>query len=84
MAEKKVGTVTHYYPKAHAAIVHVDKGTIHIGDTIHVVGNRDDVTAKVKRIEIEHEPVNEARKGQSVGVQIDTPVHEKAEVYLVQ
>ncbi len=84
MTEKKIGTIEHYYPKAHAAVVHVEKGTLHVGDTIHVVGNRDDVTVKVKRIEIEHQSVDEGRTGQSVGVQLETPVHEKAAVYLVQ
>ncbi len=84
MSEKHIGIVDHYYPRAHAATVDLEDGGLKVGDQIHIVGHGTDLTETVKTIEIEHEPIQRARKGQVVGVGVDGPVHKHADVYLIE
>ena len=81
--EEPIGKIIHYYPKAHAAIVRVERGAFHIGDTLHIVGHGDDIHFLVESIEKDHRPIPEAQKGQLVGVKLPLRAHEKAEVRLV-
>ncbi len=81
MGEIRIGTVEHYYPKAHAAVVRIEKGVLHLGDQIHVAGDRDDFWEEVTSMQVDHEPIEVAHKGESIGLQVEQPVHAGAEVY---
>ncbi|MCA1818712.1 MAG: hypothetical protein LC620_01445 [Halobacteriales archaeon] len=78
-AEKHVGTVEHYYPKVQAAAVKLD-ADLKVGDTIHIQGHSDDRTQKVTSMQLDHEPIAEAHRGESVGIQVPVKVHEHSEV----
>lgn len=78
--EEVVGVVTHYFPKVRAAVVKL-KGTLAIGDTIHIKGHTTDFTQQVTSIQINHVPVNTAKKGQEIGLLVDSRVREKDIVY---
>jgi putative protease len=80
--ETKVGTVEHYYGKVQAAAVGLS-GDLKVGDTIHIKGATDDVTKKVTSMQMDHVPIQEAHKGQHVGVQIPTKVHDNSQVFKV-
>lgn len=77
--EKHVGTVEHYYPKVKAAAVKLD-ADLKVGDTIHIQGHSDDRTQKVKSMQLDHAPITEAHKGESVGIEVAVKVHENSEV----
>ena len=68
--EVQVGEVTHYYGHIGVAIVHVESGELKVGDTIHVKGHTTDFTQAVKSMQLEHESVEEAKVGQSVGIKV--------------
>src|SRR5688500_16082632 len=78
-AEKHIGTVEHYYPKVKAAAVKLD-ADLKVGDRIHIQGHSDDYTETVKSIQLDHTPVQEGHKGESVGVGVPVKVHEHSEV----
>lgn len=79
----KVGRVTHYYDKIGVAIVELD-GTISVGDKIKFVrGGEDLFEQPVESIQIEHEKVESAAKGQVVGLKAEKEVKPGAEVYKV-
>lgn len=82
MAEKRVGKVEHYYPKAKAAAVGLE-GDLHVGDEIHIVGHGDDVRKKVTSLQLNHIPIQDAHAGEHVGVGLATKVHEGDDVLLV-
>jgi putative protease len=84
MPERKVGKVTHYYPRVHAAVVSMENGRIKKGDTVHIKGMHDDLVERVSSLELDHEPIEEARAGQSIGLEVVAPVHEGADVFLVE
>ncbi len=79
-----MGVVEHYYPKAHAAVVRIDQGELHLGDTIHIQGRHEDITEPVRSIQLDHRPIREAHAGDKVGVQLSYPVHEHSRVFLVR
>lgn len=77
----KVGKVTHYYDKIGVAIVELD-GTLAVGDKIKFVrGGEDLFEQTVESIQIEHEKKDSAGKGDVVGLKVNEPVKEQAEVY---
>ena len=82
--ETWIGTITHFYPRAHAATLHVELGKLKLGDTIHIVGHGVDCEEKVTSLELDHRAVPEAREGQDVGVFVTHRVHDKADVFILE
>jgi translation elongation factor EF-1alpha len=83
MGEQLVGTVTHYFGKPHVAIVEVTAGELHVGDTIRITGHSSDFTQQIGSMELEHDPVESAKVGDSVGIQVNERAREHDEVYLL-
>lgn len=86
MAEEKkeqlVGKITHCFGKIEVGIVELSK-ELNVGDTIHVKGSSTDFEQKVDSIQIEHEQVDKAKKGDVVGLKVKEKVREGDEVYKV-
>jgi len=82
VAEKKVGTVVHYYGDIGVAGV-VLTGVLKVGDTIHVVGHTTDFTGTVESMQIDHDTVEKAKKGDDVGIKVSDRVREHDEVFRV-
>lgn len=76
-----IGTVTHYYDRAGAAVVKLDSGVLHVGDTIHVRGHTTDFYQRVDRIERDHVAVETARAGEEVAVAVSQRVREHDAVF---
>ena len=70
MAEEVVGQVTDYFGKVNVAAVHVTAGTLSVGDTIHVKGHTTDLTQSVDSMQLEHQAVQQAVVGQTVGIRV--------------
>lgn len=82
--ETRIGTIEHYYPKVHAAVVKLDHGDLHVGDTIHIVGRGVDMRERVSSLELDHRPVHEAHDGDRVGCLVSYKVADQAEVFVVR
>ena len=79
----KVGKVTHYYDKIGVAIVELD-GTLSVGDKIKFVrGGEDLFEQDVTSMQMEHERVETAKAGQTVGLKTDQEVKDAADVHKV-
>ena len=77
----KIGKVTHYYDKIGVAIVELD-GTLSVGDKIKFVrGGEDLFEQTVDSIQIEHEKVDSAKKGDVVGLKTKEVIKDGAEVF---
>jgi len=83
MEEKLVGKITHYYGKINVAIVELS-ATLKIGDKIHLKGHETDFEQTVSSMQIEHQNVNTAKKGDAIGLKVDQKIREGDEVYLVK
>lgn len=83
MAEKEIGVVNHYFGHINVAGIDITAGELKVGDNIHIVGHTTDLTEDVKSIQIEHDKVDKAGPGDSVGIKVDERVREHDKVYLV-
>lgn len=82
MADFKVGKVTHYFDKIGVAVVELS-GDLSVGDTIKISGHNKDFTMPVESMQIEHEKIKDAKKGDTIGMKVAQEVKEGDEVYKV-
>ncbi len=81
--EVLVGEIIHYYGHIGVGIVKLE-GALRVGDKIHIKGHSDDFEQVVESMQVEHKPVDSAKKGEVVGVKVVQKVHEGDKVYLVK
>ena len=78
----KIGDVSHYFTKIEVAVVDLtDK--LKVGDEIMIKGATTDFTQKVDSIQIEHEQIDEAGAGDSVGLRVKYRARAGDQVYRV-
>lgn len=82
MAEFKVGKITHYYNKIGVAVVELS-GSLLVGDLIKISGHGRDFQMTVNSMQIEHQQIKEANKGDTVGLKVDQEVKEGDEIYKI-
>jgi len=80
--EELVGKVTHYFGKIEVAIIELSK-EIKVGDKIHIKGNTTDFEQEVNSMQIEHQNIEKAKKGDMIGLKVKEKVREGDEVYKV-
>lgn len=80
---KLVGKVEHYYGKIGVAVVELESG-LKVGDEIAVEGPTTSFTQKVESMQIEFEPVKEAKEGDAIGLKVAQPVKPKDNVYVAK
>jgi len=81
MVEENIGTIQHYFPHIHVAAVLITKGSLTIGDTIHIVGAHTDFSQKVESMQVNNEPVQIAHSHDEVGIKVNDRVREHDIVY---
>ena len=79
---KLIGKVTHYFSKIGVAVIELSD-TLKVGDTIRIVGGQTDFNQMIESMEIEHEKVQEAKAGDSIGLKISQKVREGYKVYKI-
>ena len=80
---KLIGKITHYFSNIGVAVIELS-GTLKEGDSIRIVGGENtDFTQTIDSMEIEHEKVKTAKKGDSVGLKVKEKVREGYKVYKV-
>jgi len=79
---QEVGKITHFFSKISVAVVDLT-ATLSVGDRIRIQGPTTDFEQTVDSMQIEHENVKSAKKGQSVGLQVKERVRENDTVYKV-
>lgn len=83
MADTKVALVTHYYDKIGVAVFQV-LAPIKIGDKIKIKGGDSEFEQMVTSMQVEHQNIQKAKKGDNIGIKVDQSVKEGNEVYRVE
>jgi len=83
MSERLVGSVVHYFGKAHVAGIRITEGHLSVGDTIHVIGHTSDFTQRVDSMQIDRAPVAAANRGDEVGIRVVDHAREHDQVFRV-
>ena len=74
-AAKPLGKVVHYYDNIGVAIVELNAG-LKEGDTVIFARGEGEFSQEITSMHIDHEIVKKAKKGQVVGVKVDSPAKE--------
>jgi putative protease len=74
MSEEKIGIVMSFYSKVSVAAIELTDGSLKIGDKIKIKGATTDFTQTIESLQVEHETVQEAAKGTSVGIKVKDKV----------
>jgi putative protease len=83
MAGKKlVGTVTHFFDKISVAVIKVN-APVSIGDELAIEGPQTNIKMKVTSMQVEHESIKSAKKGDDIGMKVPGPVKAKDLVFKV-
>lgn len=70
---KVIGAVIHYFPKVRVAVVNL-KGPVAVGERIKIKGHTTDFTQNVTSLQIDHVALKKAKKGDSVGLLVESRV----------
>ncbi len=69
MPEQRIGVVKDYFAKIGVAGIDLE-GALRAGDAIHIKGHTTDLEQVVESMQVEHASVSEAKKGDSIGIQV--------------
>ena len=81
MVKRLLGVITHFYPKAMAAVISV-RNTISTGDSISIEGPETNVQQKIEFMQVDGKLVNSAKGGKDVGLKVTERVRKGDHVYL--
>ncbi|MBD3205836.1 hypothetical protein GF319_05755 [Candidatus Bathyarchaeota archaeon] len=81
-SKSKVGEITHFFTDINVAVIELTD-TLEEGDRIKVEGATTDFEHTVRSMEIEHEHVEIAEAGQSIGLKIPQRAREGDTVYKI-
>ena len=82
MAEALVGKVKHFFGKISVAVIELS-APIKVGDRLKFKHGSYEFEQTIDSMQIEHVPIQAAKKGQAIGMKTGQPVHEGAEVFKI-
>jgi U32 family peptidase len=81
--EKQIGKITHYFNKISVGVIELSD-ELKVGDKIHILGGEErDFEQEVESIQIEHESVKKAGKGEAVGFKVAETVKPGDKVFKI-
>ncbi|MBU2638655.1 MAG: hypothetical protein KJ955_06790 [Nanoarchaeota archaeon] len=75
-----IGKVTHFFPKISVCVVKLEK-ELKKGEKIKFKHGEEEFEQAVSSMQVEHKELEEAKKGQEIGMKVDKPVKAGFEVF---
>ncbi|MCX5715434.1 MAG: EF-Tu/IF-2/RF-3 family GTPase [Candidatus Omnitrophica bacterium] len=72
--------MTHFFPHVSAGVIKLS-GSLKAGDMVQIKGHTTDFKQSVESMQIEHESVTEAKKGDEIGLKVKDRVRIGDTVY---
>jgi len=83
MAEEKlIGKISHYFGNINVGIIELTDA-LKKGDKIHFKGHGTDFEQEIDSMQVEHQDIDVAKKGDAVGIKVAQKVKEGDEIYKV-
>lgn len=82
--EQRIGVVTHYYSHLSVAAIQLERGTLRVGDVIHICGHTTDFRQKVEFLEVDHTPTTEVGPKDDFGLKVVDHTREHDVVFKVR
>jgi translation elongation factor EF-1alpha len=80
--EKEIGEVSSFFSHINVAAIKLS-GNLKVGDKIHIKGHTTDLEQDVDSIQIERKSVNEAKKGDHIGIKVINKIRPGDKVFLI-
>lgn len=77
-----VGKVVHFYPKISVAVIELED-VLKVGDKISIEGKTTNFSQIVESMQVEHQDIKEATKGQTIGLKVIERAREGDRVYKI-
>jgi len=81
--EQEIGRIIHYFSKINVAVLEMTEGQLKTGDTIHIKGYTTEFYQKVESMQVEYQPVDTAKKGEQVGLKVESSVRPNDRVFMI-
>jgi len=80
---KLIGKVSHYFSQIGVAVIELSD-SLSIGDTVRIVGGEaTDFEQTIDSMEMEHEKIEKAKKGDAIGTKVKEKVREGYKVFKI-
>jgi len=83
-SEERIGVVTHYYSHVSVVIIRLERGTLRVGDVIHISGHTTDFRQRVESLEVDHAPATEVGPKDDFGLKVVDHAREHDVVFKVR
>jgi hypothetical protein len=80
---KVAGSITHYFPRVNAAVVKCKK-SIQVGQPVLIKGSKTDFRQTIGSMQINRIPIEKARAGQEIGLEVFKEVRPGDTVFLLE
>jgi len=70
MGESKIGEVVKFFARPSVAAVVITDGVLKVGDTLRFEGHTTDFSIRIQSMQVDNQPVEEARTGDDVGIKV--------------
>jgi len=77
---EEIGHIEMYFAKPSAAVIAL-KAPLRVGETIYVKGHTTDFQQVIESMQVDHQPIQAATPGQSVGVKVTARCRKNDLVY---
>jgi len=77
-----VGKITHYFPRVMAGVVKLS-APLNVGDQIYIKGHTTDLKQAVTSMQINRVPITTAKKGQEIGLLVQSRVRRGDKVFKI-
>ncbi|MFO7985649.1 MAG: hypothetical protein R6U38_07260 [Desulfatiglandaceae bacterium] len=81
MPEEEIGVIVKFFAKPSVAALEVTSGSIKPGDVLKYRGHTTEFEEAISSMEVDNQPVQEAKAGDLVGIQVKERVREGDKVY---
>ncbi len=83
MEGKQIGVVSNFFEHVSVAAIKLT-GPLKLGDTVRIVGGEHDFTEVISSMQIQHDKVEKAKKGDEIGIKISEKARKGYKVYKVK
>lgn len=83
MEGREIGRVVVFFRIPVVAVVKVTKGSLKMGDQIWIKGHTTDQKLTISSMQINHQPIPEAKKGDEAGVKVSSRARRGDRVYRI-
>ena len=80
--DTKVGKITHYYDKLGVGIIKLVK-SLKVGQTVKISGKTTNFEQLISQMQLDHKDIKSGKKGQEVGVKLNSKVRSGDEVLAI-